>query len=138
MLKNQYYDAVQLKYPRASLARAIYKVDKDFTEKTKLDYLSFTKSDLSKYLITVHYSNCYYFETLKVNSEDNNLKIKLLGTTKQRKGKLLDLKQTLIYGELALHLMFELQNSYHFNEIIKDYFTKWRPYLWEKVELLLD
>lgn len=138
MLKEDYYQAVQAKYPKATLARAVYKVDRDFTEKTKLDYLTYSKADLSKYLITVYYSDLYYFDVLGVNRDDTSLKVTLPGEAKQRKRRTLNLKQTLVYGGLSLHLMSGADNPYFFKEIVNEFFSKWRPYLWERVELSLD
>lgn len=138
MLKTEFYEAVQTKYPTVKLARALYKIDKEFTAMSLLSYKDYTPLEISKYLISTFYTDCFYYEKLGVDSEDKNINVSLSIYKQKGRAKKLTLKQTISYGCLALHYLSSTNNLYKYKEIIDKYFKEWRPYLWEKVELLLD
>lgn len=138
MLKEDFYKAVTAKYPNVKLDRALYKIDREFTAISLLSYKDYSPLEISKYLISTFYTDCYYYDNLGVNSEDRSINVAITIYKQKGRAKKLTLKQALSYGCLALHYLSSTKDLYKYKEVIDQYFKEWRPYLWQKVESLLD
>lgn len=136
--KETFYQQVHTTYPKAELPKALLQHDKVITKILESQYLEMNKDSVNKFIVSCSYIDDYYFDILNVDYKDVSLKVNLdLGKTK----KLLNLKQTLSYGYLGLKLHLDNEESSDLKRyvfICKELCTKWRPYLWQNVESLLD
>lgn len=138
MLKDEFYAAVKLKYPDVKLSRALYKVDQEFTAISKLKYRDYSPKEITRYLISSHHTDSFYYEVLGVDGNDKSINVPITVLKQKGRAKKLTLRQTMSYGQLALHYLNSTNDLYRYKEIIDKYFKDWRPFLWQKVESLLD
>lgn len=135
--KESFYKQVQTTYPKAELSKALLQHDKVITKILESQATDLDSDSINKFITSCFYIDDYYFNSLKLNPLDLSLKVDI---TINNSKKTLTLKQTLSYAYLGLklHLDGDAPNLKRYLTLSKDLCTKWRPYLWQKIESILD